>query len=138
MGYSTNRVKELKISNIIQFPKENNRITSVEDVYSKIAEVQMAHVEEGLDLLIPMIISQFTLLGFNFDFDKIEKDIALIAEVVKALLMKHYELDHPLHQMIDKLITEDENIGYYVPNDLRVLKKVKRRERSKERTFQTN
>lgn len=112
-------------NNVLFFP-ETNRVKSVDDVYSKIQNVKNTHIDESLELIIPMLINQFMLLGFNFDYMNNAKDISLIAESIKSLLMKYYDMNHPIQSIIDKLVIEDETLGYIVSDDLRVLKKIKK------------
>lgn len=118
------------MTNILQFPT-NDRIVTKDDVYDRINEVKNTHIDETLELVIPMLLNQFMLLGFDLDYMNNAKDIALIVEAIKSMLSKYYGMEHSIQDIIDKLVTEDESQGFIIPNNLRILKKIDRKKEVK-------
>jgi len=114
-------------NNVITFPN-SGRVVTISDVQDRIQDVKVTHIEETLELLVPMLMNQFMLLGFNIDYMNNAKDIALIVESIKSMLMKYYNMEHSIQEIIDKLVIEDDS-DYVIPNNLRILKKINRKDR---------
>ena len=116
-------------NNVITFPN-SGRVITISDVQDRIQDVKVTHIEETLELLVPMLMNQFMLLGFNIDYMNNAKDVALIVESIKSMLMKYYNMEHSIQEIIDKLVIEDDSVGdYVIPNNLRILKKINRKDR---------
>lgn len=95
-------------NNVITFPiqKRNNGPQSLEEIYTNIDLLKRIHVEETLVVISSMLLEQLSIVGFDFaDEGVADKETIFVLEALQALLMKKYGIDHPFHQLADKLLS---------------------------------
>lgn len=123
------------MSNIVKFPITNPRAPLIEDVQQTISTAKLFHVEEALEVLIPVMFGQFDLLGFSISYEDNEKDYQLIVEAIRSMLYKHYDLTYPLQDMVEKLMVKDEDGDLIFNENFKYSLKRKKKE-PKEKTSQ--
>ena len=108
------------MDNVIKFPKKNNRQVSLETnnvdekkIKSNILEMKLNHINEALLIILPQLFSNIDMVGASasdFDPENIDdaKEINLIAESIRGILYKYYEIPHPFQHLADELFEYDE------------------------------
>ena len=108
-------------NNIIKFPISNKRIDVLkeikkEDIEDKILELKLTHIGEALILILPNLFNNIDTVASNYadleNFNDV-KDINLIAESIKSLLYKYYNIKHPFQELSEKVfsVSDDNEIG---------------------------
>ena len=104
------------MDNVIPFPKNNKIPVDEDEVDDKIAQVKYHHINETLQIVIPIMFSYLETAGFEFDVEDDEedavndpniKDAAFIVEAVRSLLCKHHGLEHPFQQISEHIFEQD-------------------------------
>jgi len=118
------------MDNVIKFPKKNNRQVSLETnnvdekkIKSNILEMKLNHINEALLIILPQLFSNIDMVGASasdFDPENIDdaKEINLIAESIRGILYKYYEIPHPFHKLSEEIFEYDEN------NDVRIKREI--------------
>jgi hypothetical protein len=104
------------MDNVIPFPKNNNKIPAdFEEVDEKISQVKNHHINDTLQMVVPVLFSYLETAGFDFtveDEDEVAndpniKDAAFIVEAIRSLLCKHHGMDHPFQQISEHIFEPD-------------------------------
>ena len=119
-------------NNIIKFPPRDSSRPSppktLEEVTDQVDTLKHIHVQESIEVVIPMLFSNLAILGFDpeeNDYSLI-KDGSLIVEAVRSFLNKFYNINHPLQIIADNLFeTIDEDGNLEMSNKLTVVIKSK-------------
>lgn len=94
--------------NVIQFPNINENIINREEIEARKLMMQHYHVQEIVETLLPMIFTQLSLGGFDFDEELDIKDTAFIVEALRSVLCKKKGLSHPFHEIIENVFNVTE------------------------------
>jgi hypothetical protein len=106
------------MSNIIKFPNKGNFTPpppTQEEVALNVSMVKYNHINESLETIIPMLIRNLDLAGFQIipefddDPDPNIKDVALIVESLRSLMCKYYGIQHPFQQLAENLFNPNED-----------------------------
>lgn len=106
-------------NNIIQFPpRENFRNIppqNIEEVNDQIDTLKHIHVQESIEMVIPILFNNLAILGFDPDENDhfLIKDGSLVVESVRSFLNKFYGINHPLQIISENLfetIDEEGNL----------------------------
>ena len=104
--------------NVIQFPSRGNFPSSQVSIEKTVIDVNMVkihHINEALNTIIPMLFNNITIAGFDIipDNDEEEdqniKDNALVVESIRSILLKYYEMKHPLQEVADNFFINKEH-----------------------------
>jgi hypothetical protein len=104
------------MDNVIPFPKNNKNPTNEEEVEDKLSQVKNHHINDTLQLVVPIMFSYLETAGFNFQGEEDEednlndpniKDAAFIVEALRSLLCKYYDMDHPFQQISEHIFEPD-------------------------------
>lgn len=95
-------------NNVITFPKSKAMQSpqSIEEIYTNLDILKRLHVDETLMLVSSMLLEQLSIVGFDYQEngeDFAAKETVFFLEALQALLMKKYNMEHPFHQMADKI-----------------------------------
>jgi hypothetical protein len=106
-----------QMDNVVPFPKSNKQLnnpTSIDEIIEKLNDVKDLHINETLEVVIPMLFNYLETAGFGFgEIDEEDtqdphlKDAAFVVEGVRSLLCKYYGLSHPFHQISENIFVED-------------------------------
>lgn len=109
--------------NIIKFPKaKKNNDLNIQDtqidpeaIHLQIQLMKINHVNETLNILLPIIFNNIELGGFEIVNDQKIKDInmkdsIMIIESVRSLLYKCYGLYHPFQDIAEKIFDENSDV----------------------------
>lgn len=103
---STNVSIEIK-SNIIQFPLKN-RTNFTQEHLEEMREQALLNKIDFVgfvtDELMEELFFKVGMLGFNFDDDDFTKDVALVIESLRSLILKSMGVNHGLQQAAQQLI----------------------------------
>lgn len=107
------------MDNVIKFPKKNNRLKNTNEknideikIKSNIKEMKLNHINEALLIILPQLFSNIDMVGSSaadFDPENIDdaKEINLIAESIRGILYKYYEIPHPFQHLADEVFEYD-------------------------------
>jgi hypothetical protein len=112
-------VKEfMNKNNVIQFPGSVREIPkNEEEIIQKVDNIKHLHIQEVLATMVPIIFNQMATAGFDFidDEETCEvnnmKDGAFLVEALRSIMLKHYDIDHPIQTLAENLFNQDENSG---------------------------
>jgi hypothetical protein len=103
---STNVSVEIR-SNVIQFPLKN-RTNFTQDDLEEMREQALLNkiefVEFVTDELMEELFFKVGMLGFNFEDQDFGKDVGLVIESLRSLILKSMGISHALQQAAEQLI----------------------------------
>lgn len=101
-------MSDLISNNVIEFP--NSRVVkspqSIEEIYANLNSLKQLHVDETMYVVSTMLLEQLAIAGFDYSGEDSEfaaKETIFFLEALQALLMKKYGLEHPFHEIANKL-----------------------------------
>ena len=115
------------MSNVIQFPK--NTISSPkteEEMVSGVDNLKYNHVEQTMDVIVPMLFHNMELAGFTFaplddsEIDDYLKDGSFLVESIKSILYKYHNIYHPFQDIADNIFLQDDEGNYTLAKKLEV------------------
>lgn len=93
--------------NVIQFPLRN-RTNFTQDHLEEMREQALLNKIEFVhfltDEMAEELFYKIGMLGFNFDDDDFSKDVALVIESLRSLILKSMGVTHGLQQVAEQLI----------------------------------
>jgi len=106
-------------NNIIQFPGIVAREIpkNEEEIFQRVDNIKHLHIQEVLSTMVPIIFNQKATAGFDFIDDEETgevnnvKDGAFLVEALRSIMLKHYEIEHPIQILAENLFNEDKNSG---------------------------
>lgn len=127
-------------NNIIQFPPSrivrdiNPKPLTEEQVSDTIDLIKYNHVEEAINVLMPLLFSNIELAGFSLtDWDEDEdgddvaiyeekyfKDSTVVVESIRSLLYKYHGLYHPLQIVAENILQSNEQGEWNIVDHLNV------------------
>lgn len=113
-------------NNIIRFPKENIRnVLPVEHLNKEQLDdhldlLKNYIIDEVIDIIIPAMYNQLAVIGYPID-DDTAKDGALIIESLRSLLLKKYDISHPLQDVANGMFSIDENDDLTLTGKLSII-----------------
>lgn len=95
-------------NNVITFPKSRTSQSpqSIEEIYTNLDVLKRLHVDETMLLVSSMMLEQLAIVGFDYqseDEDFAAKETVFFLEALQALLMKKYNMEHPFHEIAEKI-----------------------------------
>ena len=124
-------MSEDRKDNIIQFPglkKEEKEIVFQADEGFGTGELElkqtMEFVEGCVDDLSIALIKNFVDIGVKIEKPKFYGDLAMVAEMIRVLLYRDFEVSHVGQSLVDKMITinfDDQNQPMPVLNYSKVI-----------------
>lgn len=105
------------MTNIIQFPKKNlNQTTTltVETIKSNLDDVKLFHINETISAIIPGLLQQMALAGFDVTDDESDvsiKDGAFLVEAMKSMLCRHHNIQHPFQKIAEEVFINQHEDG---------------------------
>lgn len=98
-------------NNILTFPKSNSRLNlepSIESVKENLENTKFYHIEETIELIIPNLMNQISMAGFNFEQkEDMFDDSIFVMEAIRSLLNKYYEIYHPFQTITDNVFEHE-------------------------------
>lgn len=120
-------------SNIIYFPKD--RLASPpqnqEEVSENLEYFRISHIQDSLEMIIPMLFNQISMAGFNslsHEDEDTEKLGALIVESIKAYMCKNHSIEHSFEKLASKLFVYGEDGDINLDDSLTIRLIVKNKE----------
>lgn len=113
-------------SNVIIFPYVGEtQPTTLDEIRDRLKDVYTMHVSETVDVLMELMIDQLEVAGFPIRGNQYySKDIALVSEALRATLMKHKGIPHPLNKLSAQLYEHMKNDDTQVFCNYVILDKV--------------
>lgn len=106
------------MTNIIQFPNKNlnreNITLTVETIKSNLDDVKLFHINETISAIIPGLLQQMALAGFDVTDDESEvsiKDGAFLVEAMKSMLCRHHNIKHPFQKIAEEIFINQHEDG---------------------------
>ena len=116
-------------NNIVSFPgvisrapdpiRDSKDMTTFEESTELVSAVKYLHVGETHSLVIKSLMQQLFVAGFSFDPKDREfyKDIIIMTESVKSLMLKYHEMPHPIQKISAEVITRNEDGTYRIKEE---------------------
>lgn len=92
--------------NVLKFPKKNKRVLDEESVLQLIEQTiedQSEFVDIALDDIMNDLTFKFNLLGLNLSSQEVLKDIHLIMESIRSMMLKCLGTGHPLQDVAEEI-----------------------------------
>lgn len=106
------------MTNIIQFPNKNlnreNITLTVETIKSNLDDVKLFHINETISAIIPGLLQQMALAGFDVTDDESKvsiKDGAFLVEAMKSMLCRHHNIKHPFQKIAEEIFINQHEDG---------------------------
>jgi hypothetical protein len=106
------------VTNIIQFPNKNlnreNITLTVETIKSNLDDVKLFHINETISAIIPGLLQQMALAGFDVTDDESKvsiKDGAFLVEAMKSMLCRHHNIKHPFQKIAEEIFINQHEDG---------------------------
>lgn len=110
---------------IVSFPKPYlGPPRNAEEATEDTEFFKLMHIEEGLDIVIPVLMNQLTSMGFfRYDWEDpdTEKKANLITEAIRAYMCEHHHLAHPLHDIASNFFTYDKDGICLINSDTNII-----------------
>ena len=94
------------MTNIIKFPSKNVKIThpdlTSEERQALLLREKISKIEECLEHVSTESIGMIYRMGFDITREDYVKDVTLIVDSFRSLMYKTMNLDHPVHEFVDK------------------------------------
>lgn len=97
----------------IKFPKtfkkteseDDDVIKTIEDVDNHMYVVKAYHIAETASFIAESIFHNLTLGGFDLEMEnpKNHKNIAMLMESLKSLMMDYHDMEHPIQHIAETL-----------------------------------
>lgn len=104
--------------NIIFFPgmKRESPPQTIEEIVDRVTQTRKEHVDSVLYDLVPELMHLFGSYGLDVSSNENIKDVAMIMESIKSMIMRQYNLSHPFHEMVDNIFdfsyNDDSTVAY--------------------------
>lgn len=94
---------------------------SLDEIQENMELIRQVHVQETLEVVIPMLFSQLALAGFPIDGDEIpsHQEGAFLSETIRAILLGIYKIHHPVQNIIATIFEETDD-GLKIVDELSV------------------
>ena len=100
-------------ANVIAFPKTNKRVFEAIDTVQELEETVIANktkfVEKTSLELVEDLFFKLSMMGFDLDDEKYERDNVLVSEAVKSVMLKSMGIHHDLQIAAEQLIELDDD-----------------------------
>ena len=120
-------------NNILSFPKKdknteniNGLPTNLDEVKNLIQNYKDIHIQEVIEIIIPVLFNQFQYMGFSPPDDEefCIKDTAIIVESLRSFMRKMYGLEHPIQKIADSLFLKDKDNSYKMADIVNIVTKL--------------
>lgn len=81
--------------------------------------MQHLHIDETVEFIIPILFNQLNAAGFNVADEDI-KSGAFILEAIRSVLCGIYGIEHPFHEIADKVFVEEKQGHLRVADSLHI------------------
>ena len=112
--------------NVIAFPttpRPSNVPPNVEEIYGNLNILKQLHVDETMYLVSTMLLEQLAIAGFDYTSAENEgfaaKETIFFLEALQALLMKKYDLNHPFHEIANKIFMTNDDKTINMREDIK-------------------
>lgn len=99
-------------SKIIAFPRINKRLfealTTEKELEEKVIKNKIKFADKTSSELVEDMFFKMSMMGITFEEDMYEKDIILVTESVKSIMLKNMGIQHDLQTVAEELIVVDE------------------------------
>ena len=104
--------------NVIIFPGYSPPHTP-DEILDRLIEYKKSYSDEISEILWQYVLGELARSGCDFqnDLDKVYPSMILILESIRSLHLLCSDIDHPLQDLAEKIIVEDENIQITVDID---------------------
>jgi hypothetical protein len=109
------------VGEIIRFPNKDPDVVGVpqsaEEVDKNIENVQLYHISETIDAVLPLIFNTLSASGFDLTKNNEIKNGALLVESLRSVMCQCYGIDHPLQKIAEELFRKEDDDGLLSMNE---------------------
>lgn len=104
-------------TNVVMFPfarmvqREDGSIAppqTIEEVHNRIIGLRQYHIQECLEPIVEMLMQQLVITGFDVSDDAYAKDVTVLVEALRSLMMKNSKVWHPFQELAEGLFTREQ------------------------------
>lgn len=112
--------------NVIPFPGiyKDHPPQTMEEVAEHLDFFRYTHIQDSLEMLVPALFNQISVLGYNNfpeDDPVVERLGAMIIESIRSYLCYHHEIPHCLQDMASNMFTCDSDGELQLDGSLQVV-----------------
>ena len=114
-------------NNVLKFPKNRTKNglfpQTPDEVIERIDDLKQYHIQESLEVIVPLLFNQIQILGFEPPEDEniYVKDGSFIVESIRAFLCKIYGVPHPLQMISDNIFEDRGDEGMVMSDRVKVV-----------------
>lgn len=97
---------------VIQFPNSNTSPAFVKNEQERVQNQKRYQIDLCLDTSIDLsylLLEQIQARGIELQGKELDQHILMIAESIKALMLKGCDIDHPLHRITEQIVNKEES-----------------------------
>lgn len=97
---------------VIQFPNSNTDPAFVKSEQERVENVKRYRIDLCLDTSIELtylLLEQVQARGIELTGEDLDQHILMVAESLKALMLKGCDIDHPLHKITEQIVNKEES-----------------------------
>lgn len=98
-----------KITRTQEISTEAELQVAKEDIEIRVKLMKTMHIQDVVEVLMPIIFSQLAIGGFDLSDLTELKDAAFITEAIRSVLCKQKGILHPFQQLADKIFMDQED-----------------------------
>jgi hypothetical protein len=107
------------MGDVVKFPNkivESRAPKSMEQVDGNIENVQLYHISETLEQILPVLFGRLAMAGFDLSASDDVKNGALLVEALRSVLCRYYGINHPFQEIAESVF-KSEGEGVLSLND---------------------
>lgn len=111
------------MGDVVKFPKsgEVKNPKTVEQVEENLENVQLYHVSETLESILPVLFSRLHMAGFDLSGSDDVKNGALLVEALRSVLCKYYGIEHPFQDIAENVFKAEDNGGLSMNESINII-----------------
>ena len=96
------------MTNVTKFPGIPVRPITVEDASESIRNIRDVHADDVTEMVMEVFFRYGEAGGFDFSDDALYlKDLALVMQSIKSIMLKYHGLHHPMQEAAEKMFDTD-------------------------------
>lgn len=95
---------------VVKFPRlDDSPPLTREQIQESVSDLYEEHIDSTLDPIVHILFDNMGAAGFplNYSTGALDKDIALVVESIRSLMLKYYQREHKLQAVASELFDMD-------------------------------
>lgn len=103
------------MDNVIQFPNSNTDPAFVKSEKERLEKVKKYQIDLCLDQSIELtyiMLEGIQSRGIELEGSDLDQHILMVAESIKALMLKGCDINHPLHKITEQIVNKEDSTAF--------------------------